>query len=195
MRRSECTEVFVFASSSTVYGDAEVFPTPEDYPYRPISVYGACKASCELLLYTYTRLYGLRGLVLRYANIVGPRLRHGVIYDFLRKLMQDSTVLEILGDGTQRKSYLYVTDAVEATLLVTEQEKSRFEVYNVGNRDWVTVREIADIVCEVLGVRPRYVFRPATADGRGWPGDVKLMLLDIGKLKSTGWNPKLSYLL
>ncbi len=190
-RKVGCVKKFVFASSSTVYGDARVFPTPEDHELRPISVYGACKASCELLLHSYAHLYGIQGIVLRYANIVGPRLRHGVIYDFMMKLKRDPTRLEILGDGTQRKSYLYVDDAVEATMIVTFNENSYFEVYNVGNEDWITVKEIADIVCEVLGVRPVYVFKPATQNGRGWPGDVKYMQLSIKKLKEKyEWRPK-----
>jgi len=108
----------VFASSSTVYGDAEVIPTPEEEPYRPISVYGAAKAAGEVMCGTYARLYGVKCLAVRYANIIGPRLRHGVIYDFIMKLKKSPNVLEVLGDGTQRKSYLYIKDAVDATLAV-----------------------------------------------------------------------------
>ncbi len=181
----------VFVSSSTVYGDAKVLPTPEDHELRPISVYGACKASCELLLHAYSQLYGIRGVVLRYANIIGPRARHGVIYDFIMKLKKDPTRLEILGDGTQKKSYLYVDDAISATMIVTFNENSRYEVYNIGNEDWITVREIADIVCEVLDVKPTYIFVHGTPDGRGWLGDVKFMLLSIEKLKRKfSWRPR-----
>jgi len=185
----------VFASSSTVYGEARAIPTPEYYyPLEPISVYGACKLSCEQLISTYSRLYGLRSLSLRYANVIGPRSNHGVIIDFVRKLRKDPTHLEILGDGTQRKSYLYISDAVDATLhlfLKFIGGDKMHEVYNVGNDDWVTVREIADIVVEEMGLKGvRYSFKPVTPDGRGWPGDVKFMLLDISKLKSTGWSPK-----
>ncbi len=190
-RKCGSVSKLVFASSSTVYGDAEILPTPENHELKPISVYGACKASCELLLHAYSQLYGIKGIVLRYANIIGPRTRHGVIYDFIMKLKRDPTKLEILGDGTQKKSYLYIDDAVEATLIVMYSENSRYEVYNVGNEDWVTVKEIADIVCEVLNVRPKYIFVPGTPDGRGWPGDVKFMLLSIEKFKRKfNWKPR-----
>ena len=183
---------FIFASSSTVYGDAEVFPTPEEHVLKPISVYGASKAACEALICSYAYLYGFKAAAVRYANIVGPRLRHGVIYDFIMKLKRNPNVLEVLGDGTQRKSYLYISDAIEATLLITDKLKENFEAYNVGNEDWVTVSEIAQIVSSVLGLKPKIVFTGGTPDGRGWPGDVKFMLLSIEKIKRLGWKPKYS---
>ncbi|MDT7887720.1 MAG: NAD-dependent epimerase/dehydratase family protein [Desulfurococcales archaeon] len=188
--------VFVFASSSTVYGDPEAIPTPETHPIKPISVYGATKAAGEILCQTYSRLYGIRCLVLRYANIVGPRLRHGVIYDFIQKLSRDREGLEILGDGSQRKSYLYINDAVEASIAALEKILSngaREEIYNIGNRDWITVTEIADEVIRAMGLSNiKYIYKPAQ-DGRGWPGDVKLMLLDISKIeRETGWKPSMS---
>jgi UDP-glucose 4-epimerase len=191
-RRAGSVRTLVFASSSTVYGDAPRLPTPEDCELRPVSVYGASKAAAELILHSYSHLYGIRVVVLRYANVVGPRLRHGVIYDFLMKLSRNPEVLEVLGDGTQRKSYLYVSDAVDATLLAVERASRYFEVFNVGNEDWITVLEIARVVSEVLGLRPRVVLRGGTPDGRGWPGDVKLMLLSIERLKSLGWRPRYS---
>jgi len=194
--RRENVGVFVFASSSTVYGDPEVIPTPEDHPKKPISVYGASKLACEVLVETYHRLYGLKTLTLRYANIVGPRLTHGVIVDFIRKLRANPLELEILGDGTQKKSYMHVEDAVSATLhLLDLLFDGAFScgVFNVGSEDWVNVVRIADIVVEAMGLSGvRYVFKPMTPDGRGWPGDVKLMLLDISKLKATGWKPSMS---
>jgi UDP-glucose 4-epimerase len=189
----------VLASSSTVYGDPEVVPTPEDHPLKPISVYGATKAAAEIMLETYARLYGLRALILRYANIVGPRLRHGAIYDFIEKLRRNPRRLEVLGDGTQRKSYLHVGDAVEATLAALDhllEAGKKLETYNVGSRDWTTVGEIADAVIEAMGLKEvEYVYNPATPDGRGWPGDVKIMLLDTSKIeRDTGWKPKMTSL-
>jgi UDP-glucose 4-epimerase len=184
-----------FASSSTVYGDAKVIPTPETYPLEPISVYGASKAACEVLYHSYHSLYGFSIAIARYANIVGPRSFHGVIIDFINKLRKDPMRLEILGDGTQKKSYLYVRDAVEASFIILKlaKEVKGYHVYNIGNEDWVTVKEIADIVVEELGLKNvQYVFKPATLDGRGWPGDVKLMLLNINKIKNIGWRPTLS---
>ena len=197
--RSHRVRLFVFASSSTVYGDARRIPTPEDHPLEPISVYGATKAAAEIMCQTYARLYGMQCLVLRYANIVGPRLRHGVIYDFIVKLKKNPRRLEILGDGTQKKSYLYIDDAVEATLATVNHvlyNEEKVKVYNVGNWDWTTVKEIADAVVEAMGLKEvEYVYKPATDDGRGWPGDVKLMLLDISRIVSeVGWKPRFSSL-
>ena len=185
----------VFASTSTVYGDARVIPTPEDYhPLEPISVYGASKLASENMITAYSKLYGLRALILRYANIIGPRSNHGVIVDFIGKLRENPGRLEILGDGSQRKSYLHIYDAVDATLHLYNhlvEDGWRYKVFNVGSRDWVTVREIADIVVEEMGLsRVEYIYKPATPDGRGWPGDVKQMLLDTGRLESTGWKPR-----
>ncbi len=197
MARRGGAGVFVFASSSTVYGDAGKIPTPEDHPLRPISIYGATKAAGEILCQTYARLYKMKCLVLRYANIIGPRLRHGVIYDFINKLRGNKEELEILGDGSQRKSYLHIEDAIEATLRALEtliERDEGEEIYNIGNRDWISVTEIAEIVAETMGLKGvRYRYSPATPDGRGWPGDVKLMLLDIEKIeKKTKWRPRLN---
>lgn len=188
-------KLFVFASSSTVYGDPEVIPTPENHPIKPISVYGATKASCELLCRVYSDLYGIRSLVLRYANVIGPRITHGVIVDFINKLKSNPRILEILGDGTQIKSYLYIDDAIDATIMAFNKfsfENLNFEVYNVGSMDQICVREIADIIVSCMGLfNVKYVYKLMTIDGRGWPGDVKVMLLDISKISSrVGWNPK-----
>ena len=187
----------VFASTSTVYGDAKILPTPEDYhPLEPISVYGASKLACENLIISYSKLYGIKSLILRYANIIGPRSNHGVIIDFINKLRKNPSELEILGDGSQKKSYLHVYDAVDATLHlfnVFKKSNKDYDIYNVGNEDWITVKEIADIVVEEMGLNNViYKYKPATPDGRGWMGDVKFMLLDITKLKSTGWKPRWS---
>ncbi|MEM4686031.1 MAG: GDP-mannose 4,6-dehydratase [Zestosphaera sp.] len=194
-RLNDVKEV-VFASSSTVYGDAQVFPTPEDHPTKPISVYGVSKLMSENLLAGYSDIYGIRALSLRFANIVGPRQTHGVIVDFISKLRRNPKKLEILGDGTQRKSYLHVIDLIEGMHIALEhlrKSSARYEVYNIGNTDWISVKEIADLVVEELGLNNvEYVFKPATQDGRGWLGDVKFMLLDVRKLMSLGWRPKLS---
>ncbi|BDR91950.1 NAD-dependent epimerase/dehydratase family protein [Vulcanisaeta souniana] len=185
----------VYASSSTVYGDAKVLPTPEDHPIQPISVYGAAKTAGEIMCGTYTRLYGINCVALRYANIVGPRLRHGIIYDLLMKLKRDPNELEVLGDGTQEKSYIYITDTINATLMAWEHaaRNSGIYVYNVGNWDLINVREIVNIIVKVSGFNPRITYRPATPDGRGWPGDVKRMLLSIDKIvREVGWRPSMS---
>ena len=195
VRRNDI-KYLIFASSSTVYGDADKIPTPEDYhPLNPISVYGASKLSCEYLIIAYSKLYGIKSLILRYANIIGPRSNHGVIIDFINKLKHNPKVLEILGDGTQRKSYLYIDDAVDATIHLFNRINriSDYDIYNIGNKDWITVREIADIIVSEMKLKNvKYIFKPATKDGRGWLGDVKEMLLDISKISKTGWKPRLT---
>jgi len=195
--RRHGVERLVFTSSSTVYGEARKIPTPEDYsPLEPISVYGASKLACEALISGYAHTFKIKSLILRLANIVGERSNHGVIYDFIHKLRRNPKILEILGDGTQRKSYLHVSDCVEATLHLYEEfeeEEKLYDVYNVGSEDWVTVREIADMVVETLGLENvEYKFTGGVEGGRGWPGDVKTMLLDIEKAKGKGWKPKLN---
>ncbi|RLF23833.1 MAG: UDP-glucose 4-epimerase [Thermoprotei archaeon] len=187
----------VFTSSSTVYGDAKVMPTPEDYsPMEPISIYGASKLACEALIMGYSHTFKFKSLILRLANIVGPRLTHGVIYDFINKLKKDPRKLEILGDGTQRKSYLHVYDCVKAILHLYEVHKRKrelIEIYNVGSMDWITVREIAEIVVRTMGLREvEFYFTGGVEGGRGWIGDVKYMLLDISKAMREGWKPSMN---
>jgi len=188
-------EYMIFSSSSTVYGEPAQIPTPENYtPMEPISIYGAFKLACENLIVAYARLYGFKYLILRYANIIGRRSNHGVIYDFLNKLRENSSVLDILGDGTQKKSYKYVDDAIDATLhlysLLTKGKLDHF-TFNVGSEDWITVLDIANIVVREMNLSDVvFHLNPQTEDGRGWVGDVKLMLLDIGRLKNTGFKPR-----
>ena len=183
---------FVFASSSTVYGEAERIPTSEDYaPLLPISMYGASKLACEALVSSYVHSLGFKAVILRLANIVGPRSSHGVIHDFIMKLRRNPKELEILGDGSQTKSYLYIDDCIDAIMLITEKFNGDVEVFNVGSEDQVNVRRIAEIVVEVLNLKDvKFKFTGGVNGGRGWKGDVKVMLLDVSKLKSLGWKPK-----
>lgn len=192
MRKKNVKDI-VFASSSTVYGDAQKLPTPEDSALKPISVYGASKLACESLISSYAHTYGFKGVALRYANVVGPRAIRGVIKDFILKLKANPRELEILGDGTQTKSYIWIDDAVDATILAWEKTKEGFEPYNVGSIDAISVKEVADIVVEVMGLRDvSYRFTGGVMGGRGWVGDVKYMHLDIAKLQRMGWSPKYS---
>ncbi len=191
--RRENVEYFIFTSSSTVYGDAKVIPTPEDYaPLEPISVYGGAKLAAEALISGYAHTFGFRALIFRLANIIGERSNHGVIYDFINKLRKNPEELEILGDGTQRKSYLHVSDTVDAMLYLFErfkEEGKTFDVYNLGSEDWITVKEIAEAVSRGMGLSPRFRFTGGVDGGRGWKGDVKFMRLSIEKAKSKGWEP------
>lgn len=194
--RDSNAKYLVFTSSSTVYGDAEKLPTPEDYaPLEPISVYGGAKLAAEAMISGYAHTFDFNALIIRLANIIGKRSKHGVIYDFINKLRRNPEELEILGDGTQRKSYLHVSDTIEGMLTIFEhfrKEGKRVDFYNLGNEDWITVREIAEIVSEEMGLSPEFKFTGGVDGGRGWKGDVKLMLLDISKAKRTGWRPRLN---
>jgi UDP-glucose 4-epimerase len=191
MRRKGVKEI-VFASSSSVYGEPEEIPVGEDAPLRPVSVYGASKAACENLIHAYSKLYGIRAVVLRYANVVGPRLRHGVVWDFVNKLRRNPSELEILGDGKQVRSYVHVSDAVEATIIAWEKGGQGFNVYNVASEDWITVDEVADEVVKAMGLAGvKKVCRPVL-HGVGWPGDVKKIALKIERIKRLGYKPRMS---
>jgi UDP-glucose 4-epimerase len=191
IRKNE-VEGLVFASSSSVYGEPEEIPVGEDAPVRPVSVYGASKAACESLIHAYSKLYGIKAVIIRYANVVGPRLRHGVVWDFIVKLKRNPRELEILGDGKQARSYIYIDDAVEATMIAWRKTSTRFEVYNVGSEDWITVDEVADVVIDAMGfINVKKVYKPML-HGVGWPGDVKRIALRINRLKQLGFTPKLN---
>jgi UDP-glucose 4-epimerase len=193
MRKNDIKEI-VFASSSSVYGEPERTPVSEDTPIKPVSVYGASKAACENLIHAYSRLYGIRAVVLRYANVVGPRLRHGVIWDLINKLNKNPKELEVLGDGKQVRSYIYINDAIEATILAFKNMKNNFEIYNIGNRDWITVDIIVKAIIEMLGINNiRVIYKPV-AHGVGWLGDVKYIALDITKLIGLGFKPVMNSL-
>lgn len=197
MRKSPETKSIVFASTSTVYGEASELPTREDYgPLLPISTYGASKLGCEVLLCSYAYTHGVRALILRLGNCVGSRARHGAVVDFIKKLKTDSGSLEILGDGTQEKSYVDIDDCVDATLLAKNHfltSQQRVDVYNLSSPDKISIKRIAEIVAEGMGLRGvKMNFTGGVDGGRGWLGDVKLMQLSIEKLRKLGWNPKLN---
>ena len=191
MRKFGVREI-VFASSSAVYGEPEEIPVNEDAPVRPISVYGASKAACEDLIHAYSRLYGIRSVILRYANVVGPRLRHGVIHDLLMKIRANKEELEVLGDGSQTRSFIHVDDAVEASILAWRLSKGYYEVYNVGNEDWITVNDVVKAIISTLGLSGiRITYKPLY-HGVGWLGDVKRIALDISRIKKLGFKPRLN---
>lgn len=197
MREVRAVRVIVFSSSSTIYGEPERFPTPEDYgPLLPISVYGASKLGCESLISSYCHVFSLRGVILRLANIVGKRANHGVIIDFIHKLRRNPKELEILGDGSQSKSYLHVKDFINAVFTALESFLNRetiVEAFNVGSLDKVDVKRIAEIVCEEMGLKNvKFKFTGGINGGRGWRGDVKTMLLSTDKLLNLGWRPSLN---
>ena len=194
-RMSGGAKTVVFASTSTVYGEATQMPTKEDYgPILPISTYGASKLGCESLISSYAYTHGLRGLILRLGNCVGERSDHGVIADFIKKLKRNPTELEILGDGTQTKSYIHVLDFIKGTLTALEaflQSDRKVDVYNLSSPDQVSVKRIAQVVIEEFGLRNvKMKFSGGVDGGRGWLGDVKVMHLSVQKLQNLGWQPK-----
>ncbi|EMA45470.1 NAD-dependent epimerase/dehydratase family protein [Halococcus saccharolyticus] len=178
-----------FTSSSTVYGEAPM-PTPEDYaPLEPISIYGASKLADEGILSTYAHSHDFTVWLFRFANIVGPHQRGNVVPDFIEKLDDDPGELEILGNGRQEKSYLHVTDCVEAIQHIVEHADQSMNTYNLGTRTTTSVTRIADIVADEMGLDPEYAY---TGGDRGWTGDVPRMRLSIEKLTALGWSPELS---
>ena len=188
MRKHNVKEL-VFASSSSVYGEPDDIPVGEDAPTRPVSVYGASKAACENLIHAYSKLYGIKAVILRYANVVGPRLRHGVVWDFIVKLRRNPVELEVLGDGKQVRSYIYIDDAVEATMIAWRKTEGSYEVYNVASEDWITVDEVANEVIAAMGLKDVKKIYRSVLHGVGWPGDVRRIALKIEKIESLGFKP------
>lgn len=172
-----------FASSSTVYGEAGI-PTTVEHPTFPISLYGAMKLSSEALISSYCHTFDFNAWIYRFANVVGNRLRHGVIYDFIHKLRENPEELEILGDGEQEKSYIHIDDCVKA-MEIGLRAGGGFNVLNIGTESQVKVREIAEIVSEEMGLDPEFKY---AGGSRGWIGDVPKMLLVPEKLKELGWK-------
>jgi UDP-glucose 4-epimerase len=190
MRRAKITRI-AFTSTSTVYGSATVMPTPENYgPLLPISVYGGCKLACEGLISSFAGTFDFNAILFRFANVVGPRSNHGVTYDFVRKLRKDGNRMEILGDGTQNKSYVHVSDVVSGMLHAATVAGPGPQAFNVGSLDGIPVTAIAATVASVMGLKPTYSFTGGKAQGgAGWKGDVKHMGLSVDLLMETGWTP------
>ncbi len=177
-----------FTSTSTIYGEAAVIPTPEDYgPLVPISLYGASKLACEALITSYCHTFEMNSWIFRFANIVGPRSTHGIIVDFINKLNENPHTLEILGDGQQRKSYLHVSDCVDAMLFAVEKSHEMANIFNIGSGDTINSTQIGEIVVREMGLES--VDFSYTGGKRGWKGDVPMMLLSIERLQSLGWEP------
>jgi UDP-glucose 4-epimerase len=187
MRRNGIARL-LYASGSGVYGDTGNLLVGEDYtPMRPISTYGASKLGCEALIAAYSFMSGIRGVCFRFGNVVGPRQTHGVGFDFVRRLRADGSRLAILGDGRQDKSYIHVSDVVDAVLLAHERCKDGFAAFNVATGDTITVKEIADLACEVVGLDPANVAYEFTGGSRGWKGDVPVVKLDSSRIRALGW--------
>jgi UDP-glucose 4-epimerase len=186
----------VFSSTGSVYGDTKVIPTPEDAPMpRQTSLYGASKLAGEGLISAYAEGFGFRARIFRFVSILGPRYTHGHVFDFCRQLRKNTGVLDVLGDGTARKSYLAVEDCIAAIMTVfaatdsgaNEGAKGFTEIYNLGTDECYQVRDSIGWICGTLGLRPELRF---SGGDRGWIGDNPFILLQTGKILSLGWKPR-----
>ena len=177
-----------FSSTGSVYGEAEVIPTPEDAPF-PIqtSLYGASKLAGEGLLAAYAEGFDYQVYIFRFVSILGERYTHGHVFDFCKRLKDDPSHLHILGDGHQKKSYLYVKDCMEAILTVVRTAKEKVNIYNLGTDEFVEVNDSVGFICDKLGVSPAFTYEGGE---RGWIGDNPFIYLDTKKVRSLGWEPK-----
>ena len=179
-----------FSSTGSIYGEPTVFPTPEDAPF-PIqtSLYGASKMGCEGLVSAYCEGFGFRGWIFRFVSILGERYTHGHVFDFYKRLRADPRALHVLGDGKQRKSYLYVHDCIDAILLATQQAEQNITVLNLGTDEYCTVNDSIGWICGALSVSPRLTY---AGGERGWIGDSPFIFLDCARVRRLGWKPTLS---
>jgi len=189
MRRGDVKKM-VFTSSSAVYGEPSVFPTPENYgPLLPTSLYGASKLAAEAYVSAFCEDFGMQSHIFRFVNVLGAANNHGVVGDFIRKLQADPKRLEILGDGKQRKSCIHVSDCVSGILSGVKAGKEKTNIYNIGNDDYVDVDAIADEICAAMNLKG--VKYGHTGGKRGWTGDMPFVYLDNRLLRATGWKPSM----
>ena len=193
MRLSSSAKRICFASSAAALGEPDVFPTPEDLK-NPIqtSLYGASKMAGEGLVSAYCNAFNIEGYCFRFVSLLGPRYPHGHVFDFVKKLINDPSRLDILGDGTAQKSYLHINDCISALMLVCEDIRPAkmyqhpFEIYNLGMEEYIEVSKSAQLIANELGLKPNFYFGEGR---RGWIGDNPFVLLDISKIKKLGWIP------
>ncbi len=178
-----------FPSTGSIYGEAAVIPTPEDAPF-PVqtSLYGASKLACEGLIAAYCEGFGFQGWIFRFVSVLGERYTHGHIFDFYRKLSADPTRLHILGNGRQRKSYMYVHDCIDAMLLAIEKPQGKVTILNLGTPAYVEVNDSVGWITQHLGLRPEFTYE---GGDRGWIGDNPFIYLDVARIRALGWEPKL----
>jgi len=189
MRANDVKRI-AFSSTGSVYGETEVIPTPEDAPF-PVqtSLYGASKVAGECMIQAYCEGFGFRGYIFRFVSILGERYTHGHVYDFCKNLLADPTQLYVLGNGRQRKSYLYIQDCVGAILTAVEKAEDRVNIFNLGTDEYCEVNDSIGWISERLGVQPELSY---SGGERGWIGDNPFIFLDCQKIRSLGWEPKLS---
>lgn len=186
MMRSNIDKI-LFASSAAVYGNAPPQSLKETFgPLLPISLYGAGKLACEGLISAYCHLFNIKAWIFRFANVIGGRMSHGVIYDFIHKLRKNSKEMEILGDGKQEKTYYLVEDCIDGMLCAFRNSNEQYDVYNLGSESPILVSEIARIVVEEMGIKKvKFTY---TGGSRGWPGDVSVVWFNVDKMTKLGWK-------
>ena len=189
MRHNNVTKI-AFSSTGSVYGDAELIPTPENSPF-PIqtSLYGASKLACEGLIAAYCEGFGFQSWIFRFVSILGERYTHGHVFDFYNQLMNDPTLLRVLGNGQQRKSYLYVQDCIDAMMLSIDKTNNSVNIFNLGTDGFCQVNDSISWICEELGINP---IREYSGGERGWIGDNPFIYLDTQKIQTLGWKPNKS---
>lgn len=185
--RATGVKKIVFSSTGSIYGEASVIPTPEDTPF-PVqtSLYGASKAAGEGLIAAYCEGFGFQSWIFRFVSILGERYTHGHVFDFYKKLRNDPSRLVVLGNGKQRKSYLYVHDCIDAMLLAMEKASDKVNIFNLGVDGYCAVNDSIGWICEELGVEPKLDY---SGGDRGWIGDNPFIFLDTKKIQSLGWKP------
>jgi UDP-glucose 4-epimerase len=187
MRELGCKRI-VFSSTGSVYGEPEIFPTPETCPFpTQTSLYGASKLAAEGLIQAYCEGFGLQGYIFRFVSILGERYSHGHVFDFYQQLSQHPEHLHVLGDGHQKKSYLYVQDCIDAILTALERANDKVNIFNLGTDEYCEVNDSIGWICEHLGLRPKLTY---SGGERGWVGDSPFILLDCSRIRALGWLPR-----
>jgi UDP-glucose 4-epimerase len=186
--RGSAVHKIAFASTGSIYGEASVIPTPEDAPF-PVqtSLYGASKLGCEGLIAAYCEGFGLQGWIFRFVSVLGERYTHGHVFDFFKMLTEDPTTLRVLGDGRQRKSYIYVQDCIDAMFVAVTKMTGKVNILNLGTDEYVELHESIRIICRHLGVAPNVIY---SGGERGWIGDNPFIFLDTKRIRALGWRPR-----
>jgi UDP-glucose 4-epimerase len=189
MRETGCKRI-VFSSTGSIYGEPEIFPTPETCPF-PVqtSLYGASKLAAEGLIQAYCEGFGMQAYIFRFVSILGERYSHGHVFDFYHQLTEHPEHLHVLGDGHQKKSYLYVQDCLDAIFLVLDRAKNKVNIFNLGTEEYCEVNDSIGWICEYLGLHPKITY---AGGERGWIGDSPFILLDCSRIRALGWRPRLT---
>jgi UDP-glucose 4-epimerase len=188
--RANSINKIAFSSTGSIYGESKIIPTPEDAPL-PVqtSLYGASKLACEAMIEAYCEGFGFQSWIFRLVSILGERYTHGHVYDFYKKLLENPDELLILGNGHQKKSYLYIQDCIDATLFSIDKFKDKVNILNLGTNEYCEVNESITWIITHLGLKPKLKY---SGGNRGWVGDNPFIFLDTTKINNAGWKPKLS---